>query len=109
MDVGTRAARRDQSLHAALVRAMGERGRYVRYDARGCGPSKPAPAEISFDRWVDYLEAVAASVSDDPVNVLGFSQGAAVAIGFAVRRPGRVARLILHGLRDCSPCTARTR
>jgi pimeloyl-ACP methyl ester carboxylesterase len=66
--------------------AMGERGRYVRYDARGCGPSEPAPAEISFDRWVDDLEAVAASVSDDPVNVLGFSQGAAVAIGFAVRR-----------------------
>jgi AcrR family transcriptional regulator len=46
---------------------------------------------------VDDLEAVAASVSDDPVNMLGFSQGAAVAIGVAVRRPGRVARLILHG------------
>jgi hypothetical protein len=29
--------------------------------------------------------------------------------GFAVRRPGRVARLILHGLRGCSPRTARTR
>jgi TetR/AcrR family transcriptional regulator, regulator of cefoperazone and chloramphenicol sensitivity len=29
--------------------------------------------------------------------VLGFSQGAAVAIGFAVRRSGRVARLILRG------------
>jgi pimeloyl-ACP methyl ester carboxylesterase len=66
--------------------AMGERGRDVRYDTRGCGLSEPAPAEISFDRWVDDLEAVAASVSDDPVNVLGFSQGAAVAIGFAVRR-----------------------
>lgn len=77
--------------------AMGERGRYVRYDARGCGLSEPAPAEISFDRWVDDLEAVAATVSDDPVNVLGFSQGAAVAIAFAVRRAERVARLILHG------------
>ena len=89
--------------------AMGERGRYVRYDARGCGLSEPAPAEISFDRCVDDLEAVAASVSDDPVNVPGFSQGAAVAIGFAVRRPGRVARLTLPGLRGCSPRTARTR
>src|SRR5262245_20603614 len=77
--------------------AMGERGRYVRYDARGCGLSEPAPDEISLDRWVDDLEAVVAAVSDDPVNVLGFSQGAAVAIAFAVRRPERVARLILHG------------
>jgi len=31
------------------------------------------------------------------VTVLGFSQGAAVAIAYAVRRPERVARLILHG------------
>jgi pimeloyl-ACP methyl ester carboxylesterase len=77
--------------------AMGERGCYVRYDARGCGLSEPAPAEISLDRWVDDLEAVAASVNDDPVSVLGFSQGAAVAIGLAVRRPERVARLILYG------------
>jgi tetracycline repressor-like protein len=45
---------------------------------------------------VDDLEAVAASVSDDPVNVLGFSQRAAVAIGFAVR-PGESPGLILHG------------
>jgi pimeloyl-ACP methyl ester carboxylesterase/DNA-binding CsgD family transcriptional regulator len=77
--------------------AMGARGRYVRYDARGCGLSDPAPTEISFERWVDDLEAVAAAVSDEPVTVLGFSQGAAVAIAFAVRRPERVARLILHG------------
>jgi hypothetical protein len=33
--------------------AMGERGRYVRYDAWGAAPSEPAPAEISFDRWAD--------------------------------------------------------
>src|SRR5689334_13857642 len=77
--------------------AMGERGRYVRYDARGVWPSELAPAEISFDRWVDDLAAVAASVSDEPGQRTRFSQGAAVAIGFLVRRPGRVARLILHG------------
>jgi pimeloyl-ACP methyl ester carboxylesterase len=54
--------------------AMGARGRYVRYDARGCGLSDPAPPEISFEPWVDDLEAVAAAVSDTPVTVLGFSQ-----------------------------------
>ena len=31
-------------------------------------------AEISFDRRVDDLDAAAAVASDEPVNVLGFSQ-----------------------------------
>jgi pimeloyl-ACP methyl ester carboxylesterase len=76
--------------------AMGERGPYVRCDARGVAcPSLLRRRSASIAGWM--TSAVAASVSDDPVNVLGFSQGATVAIGFAVRRPGRVARLILHG------------
>ena len=79
------------------LEAMRTRGRYVRYDARGCGLSDPNPAEISFERWVDDLETIAETVTDEPITVLGFSQGAAVAIAYAVRCPERVSRLILHG------------
>jgi pimeloyl-ACP methyl ester carboxylesterase len=75
----------------SFFRPRGATGR-----ARPCGLSDPAPTEISFERWAGDLEAVAAAVSDKPVTVLGFSQCAAVAIAFAVRRPERVARLLLH-------------
>ena len=68
--------------------AMGERGRYVRYDARGYGLSEPAPAEISFDRWVDDLEAVTASVSDNPVNVPGSRKGHRLRSGSRSAAPG---------------------
>jgi pimeloyl-ACP methyl ester carboxylesterase/DNA-binding CsgD family transcriptional regulator len=77
--------------------AMRTRGRYIRYDARGCGLSDPSPNEIGFERWVDDLETVTLTVTDEPITVLGFSQGAAIAVAYAARQPERVSRLILHG------------
>ncbi|WP_298827249.1 alpha/beta fold hydrolase [uncultured Piscinibacter sp.] len=77
--------------------AMEVRGRFVRYDARGCGLSDWAPPEIDFDAWVRDLETVADAVAAPTFTLFGYSQGAAVAIAYAARHPERVGQLILYG------------
>lgn len=77
--------------------AMEARGRFVRYDARGCGLSDWAPPEIDFDGWVQDLETVADAVGAPTFTLFGYSQGAGVAIAYAARHPERVAQLILYG------------
>lgn len=71
---------------------------YVRYDERGCGMTDWNAASLSVDRWVADLEAVIeAAKVEKPVLLLGVSQGAAVAIAYAVTHPERVSGLILYG------------
>lgn len=72
--------------------------RFVRYDERGCGMSDWECGELSPDRWVDDLEAVAeASGWREPIVVLGVSQGTVPAIELAARHPERVSHLVLYG------------
>ncbi len=72
--------------------------RFVRCDERGCGLSEWRGDEPSVDRWVSDLESVIdAARPDGPVTLLGISQGAAACIGYALRHPDRVARIILYG------------
>jgi pimeloyl-ACP methyl ester carboxylesterase/DNA-binding CsgD family transcriptional regulator len=81
----------------------------VRHDARGCGLSD-RDAALSFDAWVRDLETVVDAAGVERFPLLGMSQGAPVAIAYAVRHPERVTRLVLHGSyargflkRDSSP------
>jgi pimeloyl-ACP methyl ester carboxylesterase len=69
----------------------------VRYDERGCGLSDWDIDDFSLDAWVRDLEAVTAKVGFDRFALLGISQGAAVAILYALRHPERVSHLILYG------------
>jgi len=69
----------------------------VRYDERGCGLSDWNVEGLSFDAWVQDLETVVAAADVDRFPLLGISQGASIAIAYAVRHPGRVTHLILHG------------
>ncbi len=71
---------------------------FVRYDERGCGMTQWQVPDVSLPRWIDDLEAVAAAaIPDQPMTLLGVSQGAATCIGYAVRHPERVSHLILYG------------
>ncbi|HSK32181.1 MAG TPA: alpha/beta fold hydrolase [Propionicimonas sp.] len=82
------------------VRELSQRHRYVRYDPRGCGLSdrELAGADLtSLDLWIDDLRAVVDAVGDEPVALLGISQGGPVALGFAARYPERVSHLVLYG------------
>jgi pimeloyl-ACP methyl ester carboxylesterase/DNA-binding winged helix-turn-helix (wHTH) protein len=69
----------------------------VRYDERGCGLSDWDVPSFSFDDWVDDLDSVVEAVGLDRFPLLGVSQGGAVAVAYAVRRPERVSKLILAG------------
>ncbi|MDJ0820930.1 MAG: alpha/beta fold hydrolase [Paracoccaceae bacterium] len=68
---------------------------FIRYDERGCGLSDWDVKDLSFDAFVEDLEAVANALDLDRFPLIGISQGAAVSIEYAVRHPERVSALIL--------------
>lgn len=78
-------------------RELGGMGQLVRYDERGCGLSDWEVDDFSVPVWVDDLERVVDTVGVEKFALLGISQGAAVAIDYAVRHPERVGHLILYG------------
>jgi DNA-binding CsgD family transcriptional regulator/alpha-beta hydrolase superfamily lysophospholipase len=54
--------------------------------------------DLSYERWVEDLEAVAdTAATGEPMILLGISQGASICIDYAVRHPERVSRLLLYG------------
>jgi pimeloyl-ACP methyl ester carboxylesterase/DNA-binding CsgD family transcriptional regulator len=76
---------------------LGEHFTVVRYDDRGSGLSDRHPREISFERWIEDLEAVVAAAGLSRFTLLGMSQAGAVAIAYAARNPSRVDHLVLYG------------
>lgn len=77
--------------------ALSEQFTLVRYDERGCGLSDWEVPDFSFDAWVRDLETVVDVVQCDRFALLGISQGAGVAIAYAVKHPDKVSHLILYG------------
>jgi pimeloyl-ACP methyl ester carboxylesterase/DNA-binding CsgD family transcriptional regulator len=82
----------------------------IRYDQRGCGLSDRDVAEISFAAWMRDLETVVEASGLERFPLLGISQGASIAIAYAVAHPERVTHLVLHGgyargrlKRSCDP------
>jgi pimeloyl-ACP methyl ester carboxylesterase/DNA-binding CsgD family transcriptional regulator len=69
----------------------------LRYDERGCGLSDWEVEDLSFDSWVRDLETVADASGETRFGLLGISQGAPIAVAYAVRHPERVSHLVLHG------------
>jgi pimeloyl-ACP methyl ester carboxylesterase/DNA-binding CsgD family transcriptional regulator len=74
---------------------------FVRYDERGCGLSDWDVQDFSLEAWVQDLETVVDTLGLERFPLLGVSQGAAVAIQYAVRHPERVSHLILYGSLSC--------
>ena len=69
----------------------------VRYDARGCGLSDWVQDDLSFERNVRDLECVVEASGQTRFALLALSQGAGVAIEYAVRHPQHVSHLVIHG------------
>jgi pimeloyl-ACP methyl ester carboxylesterase/DNA-binding winged helix-turn-helix (wHTH) protein len=76
---------------------LSSRHMLVRYDERGCGLSDREITDFGVDPWVDDLAAVVEDAGLDCFDLIGISQGGAVAIAYAVRHPERVHRLVLVG------------
>jgi pimeloyl-ACP methyl ester carboxylesterase/DNA-binding winged helix-turn-helix (wHTH) protein len=87
----------ESPIWSPLLQHLAERCRLVRYDGRGNGLADRDVADISFDAFVRDLEAVVEATGVDRAAILGISQGAAVAIAYAVLHPERVSKLILYG------------
>jgi pimeloyl-ACP methyl ester carboxylesterase/DNA-binding CsgD family transcriptional regulator len=79
------------------LEGLGRSHTLVRYDERGCGLSDREIGEASLDHWVADLEAVVDAADVERFTLLGVSQGAAIAVAYAVRHPERVERLVLYG------------
>jgi pimeloyl-ACP methyl ester carboxylesterase/AraC-like DNA-binding protein len=72
------------------------RGRsLIRYDERGNGLSDWDTPELSFEAFVDDLECVADCLHLEQFDLFAISQGAAVAVAYAVRHPERVRHLVI--------------
>ncbi|HKP27063.1 MAG TPA: alpha/beta fold hydrolase, partial [Dongiaceae bacterium] len=80
-----------------LLRELSSEFRLIRYDERGNGLSDWKVDDFSYEALVRDLESVVDAAGLDRFPLLGISQGCAVAIGYAVRHPERVTRLVLHG------------
>jgi len=80
-----------------LYQELSREHAFFRYDARGNGLSDREVMNVTFDRFVDDLEAVVDAAGIDRFALLGISQGCAISIAYAVRHPERVSHLILLG------------
>ncbi len=76
---------------------IGRTFRVTRYDQRANGLSDWSVDDLSLESFVDDLEAVSDAAGLDRFALYGTSQGAPIAIAYAVRHPERVSHLILHG------------
>ncbi|HVA39875.1 MAG TPA: alpha/beta hydrolase [Candidatus Binataceae bacterium] len=80
-----------------LYRELAHERTLIRYDVRGNGLSDRDVADISFEGYVSDMETVVDAARLDCFALIGFSQGCASAITYAVRHPGRLSHLILVG------------
>ncbi|MEO6564502.1 MAG: pimeloyl-ACP methyl ester esterase BioH [Casimicrobiaceae bacterium] len=80
-------------LFASLIPALSRRFRVLVVDLPGHGNSAAAPL-LSVDDAVQRIEAVCRDITE-PLRVLGWSMGGALALHWARRAPDRIARLVL--------------
>ena len=71
--------------------------RVIAVDTRGHGRSTRGTAPFTFEQFADDLEAVLTHLEIDRAHILGFSDGANLALLFAQKYLGRVLSLILNG------------
>lgn len=84
----------DRRMWMPQVTALARHYRLIAYDRRGFGQSSASP---DLTREPDDLHAVATACGATRFALVGMSQGARVALGFAVRRPAQIAALVLQG------------
>ena len=71
---------------------------YYRYDERGVGMSEHQVEDLSPATWLPDLEAVVeAAKPEKPFVLLGISQGAGAALGYAAKHPENVSHLVIYG------------
>lgn len=80
-----------------MITALSAAHTLIRYDERGCGLSDRDIEDLSFDAWLRDLETIVDATGLEHFPLLGISQGASLAVAYAVAHPERVSHLVLHG------------
>lgn len=83
----------DRRIFEPQIRDFGRSFRVVMFDRRGFGRSA-APPDLG--RELDDIDRILEALDLRTVHLLGMSQGARIALRFAVTRPGRIRSLILQ-------------
>lgn len=91
-----------------IARTLSERFQVLTYDARGQGRSEVGTHVFTLDLHADDLAALLDKLEVPAANLVGFSHGARVALGFARRYPARVNKLVLCGVTAEPSALART-
>jgi pimeloyl-ACP methyl ester carboxylesterase len=83
----------DQSHWRRVIAELGPEWRHITYDERARGRSKRS-ADYSFEACVRDLDAVLTATGVDRPILVGWSYGAALAMHWADRNPGRVLGVV---------------
>jgi pimeloyl-ACP methyl ester carboxylesterase len=77
-----------------VIAELGTEWRHITYDERARGRSKRS-ADYSFEACIRDVDAVLKATKVDRPLLVGWSYGAVVALHWATRNPGRVARVVM--------------
>jgi proline iminopeptidase len=84
------------STHFASYRCLQDSMELVFFDPRGCGASdKGDPIHYSLDNYIDDIEAIRKSLGIAKISLLGKSYSGLCALGYAIRYPQTISKLIL--------------
>lgn len=86
---------RDSPIWRGWFAELGEGRALLRFDGRGHGASEWAPPEITADSFAADLAAVVDAAGLERFDLLGIGYGAAVALGYVLRYPERVRRIVM--------------
>jgi pimeloyl-ACP methyl ester carboxylesterase/DNA-binding CsgD family transcriptional regulator len=87
----------DSPIWQPWLAALGARFHVLRYDERGNGLSDWDVHDFSFEAWMEDMELVVEAARYERFALFGISQGAQLAIAYAVRHPERVSHLVILG------------
>lgn len=83
---------------APLAEQLAQQTRLILWDKRGTGLSDPVTRVPTLDeRMEDLCAVLAAADAEDPIALLGISEGGPLSILFAATFPERVRSLVLYG------------
>ena len=87
----------ENPLMGAFFGRMLKLGRVIVFDKRGTGMSDPVEGVPTLEDRMDDVRAVMEAVGIPRATLIGYSEGAPMAILFAATHPERVERLVLYG------------
>jgi pimeloyl-ACP methyl ester carboxylesterase/class 3 adenylate cyclase len=86
----------DEPQAAAFLRRLGEFCRLIIFDKRGTGMSDPMTYGPPIDERMDDIRAVMDAAGSERAALLGYSEGAPLALVFAAAHPDRVSAVISY-------------